>query len=511
VTSQIPPRGGTLSPGPFVDANLTNGLPFNNDFFGTQAIGAPGNVTLLVRGELARLWGGYGGGGGGNADPALLFPTPNWTEASDEKGGAGGGGGGAVHIRALGPIQFGAAGQIKSDGGRGALGENILAQDHVGGNGGSGSGGHIVLETATRVDFTDDGAAPGTGARDWIRAVGGPQITGAATTGGSVSFGGAGGPGVIQIHVPRSLTQPSNSSATSDIVVPNGLVGAGAIDAVTSPPAVVLVPTFGVHSTGRSKWISIGGADQNPGGIPSLVQFLFQGTETAAGADEGKILVTGDSVAELLPLLDEDQEGNPNAIVLSDRLSLRLSGASLAPFGGTTNGLSNDLYLRTPSLLKDFVLRLSVNAVSQDFRVASATYAEGSAPLGDEALTLTVADEGSDLQDFIDANTAVGIVHYALIPRHFRVLTAGMENALPSSAYVRIRFQAAADDGSGLPDEDNPLVDWTGDIAQFNSLLAGELQFFRFEVEFELNQAGGAVSADTQPISLDFLRIPFAF
>jgi len=233
--------------------------------------------------------------------------------------------------------------------------------------------------------------------------------------------------------------------------------------------------------------------------------------ETAAGADQGKVLVSGEQVQPLAPLLDEDLEGNANVTVLADRLTLSVTGASLAPFSGTTGGVSNDLYLRTPSLLEQFVLRLSVGATQQDFVVASATYSEGLAAPGDERLNLTVADEGSDLQDFINANTAAGTVHYQLVPRFFRILTGGVENALPSTAFVRLRFQATQDDGTGSPDENNLLVDWTGDISQFNSLLPGQLQFFRFEVEFELAANGGSVSSDTQPVTLDFLKIPFVF
>lgn len=498
--------GGVASTGPFVSGGATD------DFFGTKAVATAGIVTSLIHGELPSLTGGYGGGGGGNANPASAFPTPGWTPSSDEKGGAGGGGGGGLHLRALGRIQFGASGQIRSNGGRGGVGENVLNQDHIGGNGGSGSGGHIILETGSFIDFTDGGLAPATASRDWVSAVGGPRITGPTPTSpANQSVGGAGGPGLIQFHVPDSITAPSNSDATSDLVLPTPALGSGSpIDAVTSPPAIVLVPAFSPRSLARSDWISLGGAEQNPGGSPaSLVQFLFQGIDTNLGPDEGKVLVSGDQVQELPALLDEDLEGNPNLTILADRLTLRITGASLAPFSAGAP-ISNDIYLRTPSLLEDFVLRLSVAAESQDFRVASATYAEGAAPLGDEALQLTVADEAGDLQDFITANTGLGIIHYRLIPRFFRVSTGGVDGALPSTAFVRIRFQAAADDGLGAPDELNPLVDWTGDISQFNGLAPGEIQFFRFEVEFDL-AAGSPVSASTEPISLDFLRIPFLF
>jgi hypothetical protein len=500
-----PPRGGLRANGPFADGDSSN------DFFGTMAVGTPSAVTGLIRGELSSLWGGYGGGGGGNANPASQFPTPNWTPASDEKGGAGGGGGGGLSIRALGPIQFGATGLIRCNGGSGATGENVLVQDHVGGSGGSGSGGHVLLETAAFIDFTDGGAASQVLVRDWITALGGPKVTGPPTTGGNVSFGGAGGPGVIQLHVPDSLTGPDTDPAFSDIVVPFDAMSTGdPIDAVVSPEASVLIPSFGAHSQARSEWVSIGRADQTPTGIPASLQFLFEGIDPTLGANEGKILVSdedgdgdADDVTPLAALLDENLEGNPDVSVLPDRLTLRIEGTSLGVFSG-----ANDLYLRNPSLLEEFVLRLSVAAESKKFVVAVGDYDEGTAGPGDEFLDLTVEDADGDLQDFIDANTALGTIRYELIPRFFRVVTGGVEDALPATSFVRILFQGAADDGTGSPNEAAPLVDWTGDISQFNGLAPGELQFFRFDVQFDL---GAQISADTQAVTLDFLRIPFVF
>jgi hypothetical protein len=468
VTGQSPPLGGALSPGPFVDANTAN------DFFGSRAVGTPGNVTDLIRGELPRLWGGYGGGGGGNANPSTVFPTPGWTSASDEKGGAGGGGGGGVYIRALGSIVFGGTGLIRCDGGRGATGENVLIQDHVGGSGGSGSGGHVVLETASSIVFPNP-------LRTWITARGGPQITGAPTTGGNVSFGGGGGPGVIQLHVPNPLSPVANAN--------------------TSPAANVLVPSFGARSKARSRWISVGRADRKPGGVVAPLSFLFRGIETAIGDDEGKILdVDQDELVDELPeLVDRALEGNPDVSVLADRLTLRLQGEPLTPFTG-----ANDLYLRNPTLLEDFVLRLYVDAVEQDFQVARASYDDVAA-----RLDLTVSDQGVDLQDFINANTMAGTVRFQIRPRFFRVVTGGVEGRIPANTFVRILFQATEDDGTGAPNDVTPLVDWTAEVSLFDGLPT--LQFFRFEVEFELDAGGLMVQPDTQPISLDFLRLPFRF
>jgi hypothetical protein len=102
-----------------------------------------------------------------------------------------------------------------------------------------------------------------------------------------------------------------------------------------------------------------------------------------------------------------------------------------------------------------------------------------------------------------------GVLPY--LPRFFRVVTKGTESLLPPNAFVRIRFQAAAGDGLGGVDEQNPLVDWTADIARFSTLPEGALRFFRFQVEFELDAQGQGLSSDTAPVTLDFLRIPFVF
>ena len=87
----------------------------------------------------------------------------------------------------------------------------------------------------------------------------------------------------------------------------------------------------------------------------------------------------------------------------------------------------------------------------------------------------------------------------------------GTDGFLPSTAFVRLLFQAAGKDASGGVDEQDPLVDWTGDISRFNALDPGLLRFFRFQVEFELDAQGTGPSSATEAVSLDFLRIPFVF
>ena len=500
------PDGGQPGVGPF-------GLDITDDFFGSKPVvdaSVPPVLLAVTRGELPSLWAGYGGGGGGNACPSNTFPTPNWTPGSDEKGGPGGGGGGGLHIRALGRIVFGSSGDILANGGRGGLGENTFQQDHVGGTGGSGSGGHVILETASVIDFTD--ASFGNPARDYVSAVGGPRTEGPPTSGGDVSFGGPGGPGVIQLHVPDPTKAPAASELLSDIVVPLEASQAEVpLEFVNSPIGIQLIPSFGAQSRARSEWIPIGGAAELPGGGQQSLEFLFEGVDLTLGDTEGKVLTSGGTVVEQPALLDDLVEGSAAVAIDSDELTLEIGGTTLDQLvSGTIGTLSSDIYLRTPALLRDYILRLYVaedTSTAQDFNVADAAYDEASF-----VLRVTVENTAAGtLQDFFDANAGAGTIRFSLIPRFFRVVTGGVEGALPDTAFVRILFQGAADDGNGNPDETTPLVDWTADVSQFSAQAPGALQFLRFEVEFDLDAQGTGVSSDTQPVSLDFLKVPFLF
>jgi hypothetical protein len=322
------------------------------------------------------------------------------------------------------------------------------------------------------------------------------------------SNGGAGGAGVVQIHVPDPVAPPTNE-LTGGIVVPVDAVGLpDPLDRVVSPPPYRMVPTFGRRSKARSRWISIGGADQNPDGSESLVRFLFEGTDA-----EGKILTDGSTVRERDPLVADDDLDNSTVVrILTDGLTLELTGAALASIrSGSTSGISNDVYLRTPALLEDCSVRLfSVNNPGNliDFPVASAAYDEGAAGPGDEVLTLTVTADFGLLTEF---NSGGGPTGFRLLPRFFQVVTSGVRNLLPESAFVQIRFRAARDNGAGAPDETNLLVPFTTDISEFNTQPAGALQFFQYEVEFDLDKEAAGISEDTEPVTLDFLKIPFVF
>lgn len=502
-----PSKGGRAGVGAFLDASD------ENDFFGTRLVVRDGGSIEIVHGELGGPWGGYGGGGGGNA--TQTYPNPLWTFASDEKGGGGGGGGGALHIQALGSIVFTGSGRILANGAAGGTGENTAGYDHVGGTGGGGSGGHVILESGGKVDFTGGGSNMELPLADHVQAAGPVRKTGNTQFVGqhaALSNGGAGGGGVIQIHVPEVLAAPGPDPEVTDVVIPpDALQLSEPLDAFLSPPAYVLVPSFGARSKARSKWVSIGGADQKPTGGEGLVRFLFGGTETA-GEDAGKVRTAGSTVVDLPPLFETaDFAASPDVHLLPDGLTLELTGAALGSIrGGTTSGISNDVYLRTPALLQECSVRLRVVSTPTnflDFDVASAQYEEGSPGLGDELLRVTVTNERGRLDEFNPEHQ----VSMSLMQRFFRVETNGLRDVLPSTAFVRILFQAAADNGAGAPDELNPLVDWTADIQRFNTLPPGALQFFRYEVEFDLDAEAQGISGDTEAVTLDFLEIPFIF
>jgi hypothetical protein len=121
-----------------------------------------------------------------------------------------------------------------------------------------------------------------------------------------------------------------------------------------------------------------------------------------------------------------------------------------------------------------------------------------------------VSTERGPLTAFNPQNQT-GTTAFQVLPRFFEVVTSGLVNTLPDSAYVRVLFQAAEDNGAGAPDAGSPLVDWTADISQFNLLPPGQLQYFRYEIEFDLDAQAQGVTADTEPVRLEFLKIPFVF
>jgi hypothetical protein len=211
-----PAQGGAPGGVAFHDADATN------DVWGRKLDPVGG----LKTGELAVPRPGAGGGAGGDSVGSDAFPTlPFFDPLSGfiDKKGAGGGGGGGLVARLAAEITLGATGAIRADGGDGATGENVLGFDHIAGSSGGGSGGMLILQ-AGKVDL--QGAAT-----DALRAIGGigGLDDGTQYLPASLSGGGNGGPGLIQIHV---------RNAAQDVLLPAGV----ALADLSAPDAHVLLP-----------------------------------------------------------------------------------------------------------------------------------------------------------------------------------------------------------------------------------------------------------------------------
>jgi hypothetical protein len=80
---------------------------------------------------------------------------PSGTIVKYRKGAPGGGGGGQIQIMAIGSIKIGTNGLILAKGGNGISGESTgWTYGQISGSGG-GSGGHIILHSATSLDLRD--------------------------------------------------------------------------------------------------------------------------------------------------------------------------------------------------------------------------------------------------------------------------------------------------------------------------------------------------------------------
>jgi len=307
------------------------------------------------------------------------------------------------------------------------------------------------------------------------------------------------------LHVPDPLGGVG-TDADAAIRVPTVALGVeDPLDELSSPRPFVLIPTFGPRSQARSRWIPIAGADQNAAnGSTNLVRFRFGGTDA-----DGLVRVQGDSVQENAPLLSGTL--GDFAFIDSSGSTLVLERSSLGELFVSQDGLSNDFYLRTTALFEGFLLRLETSAVggvSRDFLISRAEYDEGNALLPDERLFLHTMLDGGDLLADLEAQ---GATNYRLIPRFFRAVTEDLPDLIPTGSSVRILFEATGANALGQPDTDNILITETPDISLFNGLNAGDLRFFRFQVEFQLVEPGQPLTPDAKAIGLDFLKVPFVF
>ncbi|MBL8857922.1 MAG: hypothetical protein JNL28_05410 [Planctomycetes bacterium] len=539
------PEGGIKGPRPFTNLNPVDpivaaldddlGTPTQaffhiDDFWGSMLIG-----TTIIRGELANPGAGAGGGAGGDAVISSTFPLTPFNGAIDKKGAGGGGGGGSLTILCLGTIKFGAAGRIDASGGTGGGGENTSGINRVGGGSGGGSGGHVILQAGGDIDFTL--CAPGNAAQNYstgagifarggqggegINGVGGtnppsietpptqdmlpPNSYGAgalcAVTGNAVGVvvcaGGDGGPGVIQLHVSdlskikvpttnNPFITPAGPTKISHIIRPNPI---GTTPINTDVPANwrQLLPIFGRNSKAVSKWVALGSTSVPPtGSTPKPVTFFHAGTNTTTGF----VNSTFGNVPELSPILTGTLAASPALpFIAADGRSVVFD----------TTAITDDVYLRNPALVRQFVLRVS-GATVRRFEITGATYDSTA-----NTLRVTVADSGSPLAML--TGTA------AVIPRFFRVAENGTFDTLSSSSSIKIEFQAAPAAPSGLPNE-SLTTPWVTNITALNTSVSPAnttLRFFRFRVSFEIGIGAPNLNFDTPTPSIDFLKTPFKF
>jgi hypothetical protein len=510
--------GGQKSLGPF------DPVSSEDDFFGLlrKNVGTPQEFT--VRGELESPTAGAGGGAGGDATKAANYPPVSLIAGNEDKGCGGAGGGGSFTMLALGDITFGAGGKITADGGSGNGGENVSGWDRIGAGSGGGSGGHIILQTASRIDLSavpnsvvaisakggqggcgangagganeDGNTTPGADARH-VGADGGadndnPFSESVCNTGIGVRIaaGGDGGPGLIQLHVGKV---PIPGDNTSDILLPAGNTN---VYSVVKPPPLGYdnigaswvdqpVPFFGRLSKGQSKWIALGEVATDPvSGNPSPIEFFFDGTDPLTGLVE----TTLGTVTELDPILepaaDISAPGLPE-VSMDDPRTLMFDAGEFLP---------NDvIFKRNPALLTGYELKIGAASMT----VATASY--------DSALdVLSVTVESSDPEI-----PGAGLAE--LIPRFFRVQTNGVKDALPSSSEVTIEFQAAPRNSLGVPDELSATA-WVTDIEDLNTDPNNtDFRFLRFRVSFDIAATGSSLSFNTPRPSIEFLTVGFRF
>jgi hypothetical protein len=520
ITGTPGPFGGSIGPSPFADTLTTN------DFFGLKL----DTAGALIKGELVTPWAGEGGGGGGDGIQfsSGTFPS-NWVLNGYHKGAGGGGGGGCVRILALRDITFGVNSRIQCRGGLGGGGENHIGGGfaRVGGGSGGGSGGHVILETAGRIDFSAlpsngiailaTGGQGGAGSGD----AGGAQITAngqvetapsadACPTGYSSSganacrglvdgAGGDGGPGVVQLHTTNGIV--GTSAATADIVLPVGAT----LTTMCKPPPVSpggaavdghLLPTFGRKSHARSKWIDLGQGGFDVGSSTYRdVTFAFAGVNPLTGA--------------ILTDVNGNVLGLPSVItgtlVPAPGVPHIENGGETLVFDATPLiGTAEETVLANPALLVHYAIELFDVGDPTDYMrydVVSASY-DGTA----QTLALTVDGDGPSLNDF----SQPAVIGFNLRPMYFRVRTNGVVDSLPTSTKVQVRLEATSADASGNPNlaASSGLV---ADPAVLNATPNGTLRFVRFDVLFDIDALGQGLSAQSVIPTLEFFRLPFRY
>lgn len=544
------PDGGAGGASVFSDTNAAN------NYFGTRFFwdGTPGVAPVLVNGELLTPWAGAGGGASGDVQTVerfdltvppdgILEPLPNFfpdtlfpygTTRNYWRGAPGGGGGGQVQILAVGTIGIGVAGTIKSIGGCGSSGEST---DESGSNGtitqisgsGGGSGGHIILQSATGLDLS--AISVGTAgnpsnpttffnnlvAKDNVQAVGGRRgwagselntpLTGAPGTrdGNStymVGRGGAGASGLIQVHVPDPRTDitfhPSVDAAFKSYMTAVNAANpviSDRLDALLGlygePQPFGLVPFFSPQTMAQSIWIDTGLASQrNPangtGPFPDWAAVIggFGGVDP----NTGLVSQTGDNVT-------------PGASVASDGGSGSATFAAYQLSVTPASAAFSAVHRANPALLIGFevVPNTAQTPYPKGFQIVSASYDSAADVM---TLSTRVAD---------GAMTALASLQWAVRASYFRIDTSAVKNRLPAGVAVRFQFQGASAFAGTNTLDPATITAWTGDGGATTLATLKGKRFIRWRLTFDLDPGSTGGVLDAEIPFLDYLKLPFGW
>lgn len=533
--------------GPAGASQFSNG-DSSDDFWGSR-VNPDGSVTV---GELAGPLAGSGGGASGDMSvlerliigfdpmtgapiyapltdswPDPDFPYGDFTEKAF-KGAPGGGGGGQMLIYAIGPIIIGNDAVIKVNGGNGAGGEAVFRLDQQLSGSGGGSGGHLVLHSSTGLDLSAIDLGLPSGAtigqikdsanyHEVVRALGGRRgwvMAGMPANAGHVDNdprdddgnsdfmagrGGAGGNGLIQIHVPNPLTDiawhPNLESAILGDITISGVNRYANNDNLEEvlrsfcvPAPKVLVTLYSTGSQVQSKWIDTGTAgERNPVGNPGGLfldyadsTFGFAGFDTSTG----RIQTEGDEIDHIDPVAFAS-----SGLVASSNTAI-LSNAS-------THLASAPHLLTNANLLVGFdLLPAALARPTSTFEIVSASYNRST-----DKLTMTTSSNDGSMTGV--TNGLPGATWY-LRPKFVRLETAGVKDVLPIAGYTQVEFQGAAESspGSDTPGTPGP---WTNDPSALDNL-----RFFRFRVTVEMAESGMFAPSDPRPV-IRYINVPFAW
>lgn len=512
-----------------------------DDFWGRR-LKPDGSVQV---GELLSPWAGSGGGGGGDSiavnrpdldgvagpDPIPLYipldpfqkslggNTTGWIKY--RKGAGGGGGGGQCMVFAIGMIRFGASGKLTANGGVGYSGESVIYTDNGISGSGGGSGGHVVVHSATGLDLsayyvgtaTNAGqfstlVPPTTG--DPIQAFGGrrgwscpndpPKHAGNLDDGNGdfrIGRGGAGGNGVIQFHVPDPKTDIIWPAAAANGI--KAYIGdpvntdklEEALDLFSAPSGYALIPFFAAASMVQSEWIDTGLAglrlspNQTPGSwtYPKWASTLhrFAGTNTGTGF----VNVTNEKV-DLLPVI---ATGSTLAVTF-DAYELTIPAAST---------LFEAKYLRNPKLLIGYDVYPKA-AGTKAFQIVGADYTRSNDTL---RIQSRVSDTPMSFE--VDPNSPT----WNIRGKFFRIETTGARDKLPSNATIRVEFQGANESAPGTNEPGTPFPGATSWTANLNNLTG--FRWIRWRITFDLDAQGAGADLNTPRPLVDYLKLPFVW